>query len=48
MAYVAHSGMTADEIVDNVLAAVSTISTKIEMVSGLCIYFCEISAFLTF
>lgn len=34
MARVAHSGMTADEIVENVLAAVSTISTKLEMVSG--------------
>ncbi|XP_056627527.1 ribosomal L1 domain-containing protein 1 isoform X2 [Triplophysa dalaica] len=31
MARVAHSGMTADEIVENVLAAVSTISTKLEM-----------------
>ncbi|KAI7797299.1 ribosomal L1 domain-containing protein 1 [Triplophysa rosa] len=31
MARVAHSGMTAEEIVENVLAAVSTISTKLEM-----------------
>ncbi|XP_051530886.1 ribosomal L1 domain-containing protein 1-like [Myxocyprinus asiaticus] len=31
MARVAHSGMTADEIVENVVTAVSTISTKLEM-----------------
>ncbi|XP_051958433.1 ribosomal L1 domain-containing protein 1 [Xyrauchen texanus] len=30
MARVAHSGMTADEIVENVVTAVSTISTKLE------------------
>ena len=33
MARVAHSGMTADEIVENVTAAVATIISKLNMVS---------------
>lgn len=33
MARVAHLGMTADEIVENVISAVSTISKKLQTVS---------------
>lgn len=35
MARVAHSGMTADEVTENIEAAVQTIAAKIRMVSSL-------------
>ncbi len=38
MVRVAHSGMTADEMVENVMTAVSTISAKIALVSKSFVY----------
>lgn len=47
MVRVAHSGMTADEMVENVMTAVSTISAKLALVSKSFVYisflsFCSI------
>lgn len=39
MARVAHSGMTADEVTENIEAAVQTVVTKLRMVRIFCFTF---------